>query len=93
SEPVGIMVFKGNVPTLVDWSGFYREDNNNAAYLTRIFYMEDDLTWTEEAKAAFGDGVIWNDDFIVSDNGFTSVTDKELPFKDVKVNHWYYNSV
>ena len=93
SEPVDVMVFKGNAPTLVDWSGFYREDNNNAVYLTRIFYMEDDITWTEEAKAAFGDGVIWNDDIVISDDGFTSVPDQGLPFKDVKENYWYYNSV
>lgn len=92
SEPADIMIFKGNVPELTEWSGFYREDNNTDPYLTRIFYMENDLTWTDEAKAAFGEGVLWNDEADIGDSP-TLDNAADDSFKDVKSNAWYADAV
>lgn len=54
--------------------------------LTTILYPEDNATWTEDVKSAFGPRIAWNGE----------LTDRPVAadiFEDVKDGYWYYDSL
>ena len=76
------LIFTGDAPELPEWFLLCREDGTKA----KIYYPEDNATWTPEVKAAFGDNVIWNNE-VTSKGKVTEL------MTDVRTNHWFVDAV
>lgn len=76
------MIFTGDAPELSEWFLIYREDGEKV----KVYYPEENTTWTPEVKTAFGDNVIWN-------NEVTSKGDVTELMTDVRKNHWFVDAV
>lgn len=88
SEPPKVMVFKGDAPTLKDWTGFGKTVTMKPYWepLTRIYYPEDNISWTEEIRNEFGDRIVWNNEEV-------EIPDVTEMFVDVTPDAWYIPAI
>lgn len=82
SAPCKTLIFTGDAPLLSSWFHLFTEEDEKV----KIYYPEENSTWTSDAKAAFGDNVIWNDEVVSKGNVTELMT-------DVKENHWFVDAV
>ncbi len=86
TEPPKFITFKGDAPNLDNWTNFNKTVTMKRGDLTTILYPEDNDTWTEDVKSAFGPRIAWNG----------KLTDRPVAaeiFEDVKDSYWYYDSL
>ncbi len=86
TEPPKFITFKGDAPNLDNWTNFNKTVTMKRGDLTTILYPEDNATWTEDVKSAFGPRIAWNGE----------LTDRAVAaeiFEDVKDSYWYYDSL
>lgn len=86
TEPPKFITFKGDAPNLDNWTNFNKTVTMKRGDLTTILYPEDNATWTEDVKAAFGPRIAWNGE--LTERAVTS----EI-FEDISESYWYYDSV
>lgn len=86
TEPPKAIIFKGDAPSLDNWSDFTLTVTFEKGPLTTICYPEDNATWTDEVKSAFGPRITWNGE--IPERPLAPDT-----FDDVNENAWYCDSV
>ena len=86
TEPPKYIIFKGDAPNLDEWTNFNMTVTLNRGNLTTVCYPEENTTWTEEVKSAFGPRIVWNGE----------ITQRPMAaeaFDDVDESYWYCDSV
>ncbi len=76
------MIFTGDIPEVP----YYFELDPLNDDSVKIYYPEENPTWTEDAKLAFGSNILWNGE-VASDKPIYEI------MTDVKEHHWYVHTV
>ncbi len=76
------MIFTGDAPEVPDYFELDTLNDDNV----KIYYPEENPTWTEYKKVKFGSDILWNGEVVSGKPIYEIMT-------DVKELHWYMNTV